>query len=268
MSTSNTTLITDIDSRGVAWVTMNRPEKHNAFDDTVIAELSSTFSYLSKDRAIRVLVLAAQGKNFSAGADLEWMRRMATYNYDENLRDAQALAAMLSTLDRLPFPTIARVQGASFGGAVGLISCCDIAVGTTRSSFSLSEVKIGLIPATISPYVIAAIGSRASRRYFQTAEQFNAAKALHLGLLSSVVDEDELDEQVESFIDSLLKNSPQAVRQAKKLIADVAGKSVTTKLVDYTSETIASIRISNEGQEGLTAFLEKRDPKWLNNSEG
>ncbi len=252
-----------IDARGVATVTMNRPEKHNAFDDTVIAELTQAFERLAADASVRVMVLAAAGKSFSAGADLGWMKRMAGYGYEENLRDANALARMLKTLNDLPFPTIARVQGAAYGGAVGLVSCCDMAVATPRASFSLSEVKIGLIPATISPYVIAAIGQRASRRYFVTAERFSADEATRLGLVSQLVDEAQLDETIGGLIGTLLANSPAAIRAAKKLIFDVDNRVLTDELIADTSERIARIRVSAEGQEGLGAFLEKRPASWL-----
>ncbi len=260
--TDNTILVT-IDDRGVATVTMNRPDKHNAFDDGVIAELTAAFQQLANNNAVRVMILAAEGKSFSAGADLGWMQRMATYSYEENLRDANALATMLKTLNDLPFPTIARVQGAAFGGAVGLVSCCDMAVAAPRASFSLSEVKIGLIPATISPYVMAAIGQRACRRYFTTAERFGAEKALQLGLLSELVEAEVLDDKINELIETLLANSPAAIKAAKQLILDVDNREVTDELIGDTSERIARIRVSEEGQEGLTAFLEKRPASWL-----
>ncbi|MBT4520737.1 MAG: enoyl-CoA hydratase/isomerase family protein [Halieaceae bacterium] len=254
----------DVDDRGVARVTINRPQKHNAFDDTVIAELSQAFDTLANQAEVKVVILASQGKSFSAGADLNWMKRMAQYDYQHNLKDAQLLAAMLKALYDLPQPTIARVQGATMGGAVGLVSCCDMAVASTRASFALSEVRIGLIPATISPYVIKAIGERASRRYFSTAERFNADKALSLGLVSEVVAEDQLDDTIDQLIETLLQNSPQAVRAAKDLIARVAGQPVSPQLIEETSVRIAQIRVSQEGQEGLDAFLNKRKPNWMN----
>lgn len=262
---SDNTIQTAIDTRGVATVTMNRPQKHNAFDDVVIAQLTAAFEALAQNPAVRVMVLAAEGKSFSAGADLSWMQRMAGYSYEENLRDANALAAMLKRLNTLPFPTIARVQGAAFGGAVGLVSCCDMAVATTRASFSLSEVKIGLIPATISPYVIAAIGQRASRRYFTTAERFSARRATELGLVSELVEEGELDAAVSSLVAVLLANSPAAIRAAKQLVSDIENRIVSDALIADTSERIAAIRVSEQGQEGLNAFLEKRPASWLVN---
>jgi methylglutaconyl-CoA hydratase len=252
-----------IDARGVARVTLNRPEKHNAFDDGIIAELRSAFDELAAREDVRVVVLASAGKNFSAGADLGWMQRMAGYDYEHNLADARLLAGMLQALHDLPQPTIARVQGAAFGGAVGLVSCCDMAVASEGASFSLSEVKIGLIPATISPYVIKAMGERASRRYFTTAERFGAPEAHRLGLLSEVVAQEDLDGAVENLIEALLGNGPQAVRAAKALIVTVAGRELEPQLIEETCEQIARIRVSPEGQEGLGAFLNKRKPHWL-----
>ena len=260
---TDSTVITDIDERGIARVTLNRPQKHNAFDDGVIAELREAFDDLAKQEEVRVVVLASSGKNFSAGADLGWMKRMAEYDYEHNHRDAQLLAGMLKALYDLPQPTIARVQGAAFGGAVGLVSCCDMAVAGQSASFCLSEVKIGLIPATISPYVIKAMGERASRRYFTTAERFRAEEALRLGLVSEVVAEEQLDASVEKLIEALLQNGPEAVRASKQLVADVTGRDITADLIEDTCGRIARIRISQEGQEGLGAFLNKRKPNWL-----
>jgi methylglutaconyl-CoA hydratase len=191
------------------------------------------------------------------------MKRMASYSYDENLRDASALALMLKTLNEIPQPTIARVQGAAFGGAVGLVSCCDMAVAASAASFSLSEVKIGLVPATISPYVIAAIGQRAARRYFVTAERFDARRAMEIGLVNEVANAEQLDQEIDRLIDALLANGPEAIIAAKRLVFDIAGKPIDQQLIDSTCETIAAIRVSKQGQEGLQAFLEKRKPHWL-----
>lgn len=249
-------------SAGVATVSLNNPEKHNAFDDVMIGELSAAFESLGNDPSVRVVVLAAQGKSFSAGADLAWMQRMADYGFEDNLCDARSLADMLQRLNTLPRPTIARVQGAAFGGAVGLVSCCDMAVGTPRASFSLSEVRIGLVPATIAPYVVRAIGERASRRYFQTAERFDAQAALDLGLLSTVVDEEALDDTVAELAGTLANNGPNALREAKQLVFDVSDRPIDADLIGSTSELIASVRVSPEGQEGLQAFLGKRPPAW------
>ena len=256
-------VITEIDNLGVARVTLNNPEKHNAFDDQIIAQLTEAFGAVALNPDVRVMILRSNGKSFSAGADLSWMKRMASYSYAENLQDAQALALMLKTLNNMPQPTIARVQGAAFGGAVGLVSCCDMAVAARSATFSLSEAKIGLVPATISPYVIAAMGERAARRYFMTAEHFNAQAANNIGLLSEVIDAEHLDDQVNIFVDALLANGPEAVKAAKRLVFDVSGRAIDQNLIDHTCEVIAGIRVSEQGQEGLNAFLEKRKPHWL-----
>lgn len=254
-------------TNGVATVTLNRPKKHNAFNEDIIEQMTCAFQEVEADTSIRLMVLAANGKNFSAGADLEWMKRMANYGFDDNLTDARNLAEMLRTLNFLSKPTIARVQGAVFGGAVGLVSCCDIAVAADTASFCLSEVKIGLIPATISPYVIAAMGQRAARRYFISAERFTAQKALHIGLVSEVSSMDKIDQIVQKLSTQVLNNSPAAVGAAKKLVADVSNQTIDDALIEDTSKRIAKIRTSAEGQEGLSSFLEKRSPSWLNHSE-
>lgn len=254
-------------TNGVATVTLNRPEKHNAFNEQVIKQMTDVFREVDADDSIHLMILAANGTNFSAGADLEWMKRMASYGYEGNLEDAQGLAEMLRTLNFLSKPTIARVQGAVFGGAVGLVSCCDIAVAAESANFCLSEVKIGLIPATISPYVIAAMGERAARRYFISAERFSAEQAQYIGLVSEVCQLDELDLCVSKLATQILNNSPAAVKAAKQLVADVSKVPISNALIEDTSQRIATIRTSAEGQEGLSAFLEKRSPAWLNNSE-
>ncbi|WP_299078460.1 enoyl-CoA hydratase/isomerase family protein [uncultured Paraglaciecola sp.] len=253
----------EIDNRGVATVTLNQPEIHNAFDDKLIVKLTEIFTQIHNNDDIRVMVLASSGKNFCAGADLNWMQRMATYSYEQNLTDANALATMFFTLNNLNKPTIAKVQGAAFGGGVGLVACCDMAIASKLSRFCLSEVKLGLIPATISPYVIDAIGARLARRYFTTAEVFSAMRARRIGLLSEAVTEEELESTVASLIEHLLKNSPAAIREAKQLIFSVQNQPVTAELLASTSEKIAEIRVSEEGQEGLNAFLEKRPANWL-----
>ena len=256
-------VITEIDSDGIARVTLDNPSKHNAFDDQIIAQLTDAFSAVAANSNVRVMVLASEGKSFSAGADLDWMKRMASYSYDENLQDARALALMLQTLKTMPQPTIARIQGAVFGGAVGLVSCCDIAVAATVATFSLSEVNIGLVPATVSPYVIEAIGARAARRYFMTAERFSAQTAKHIGLLSEVIGPENLDKQIGLLIDALLANGPEAVIASKQLVADINGQAIGSDLIEHTCKIIAKIRVSEQGQEGLQAFLEKRKPHWL-----
>lgn len=254
-------LITKAD--GVATITLNNPEKHNAFDDQIIAELCSIISELDQDDSVRVVVIAAKGKSFSAGANLQWMKRMASYSREQNQSDAQGLAELLRALNNLSKPTIARVQGAAFGGAVGLVSCCDMAIGTPQASFCLSEVKVGIVPATISPYVIAAIGQRAARRYFLSAERFSAQTALTLGLLSEVVEPDQLDNEIGKLVDHLFANGPHALGAAKKLISDVANQPISAELIEQTSQLIADLRVTPEGQEGLSAFLEKRSPNWI-----
>ena len=251
-----------IDERGVATVTLNNPEKHNAFDDAIIPELTATFERIANNKAVRMMILAATGKSFCAGADLAWMKRMMNYTFEENIEDAEALATMLQTLNFLPIPTIARVQGIAVGGGVGLVSCCDMAVATPGASFCLSEVKVGLMPATISPYVIDAIGQRAARRYFTTAERFSSKTAAKLGLVSEVVDADQLDDQINKLVETLLANSPAAIVAAKQLVFHVAGREINDKLIASTCELIADIRVSADGQEGLAAFFEKRKPTW------
>ena len=254
------------DARNTATITLNRPDKHNAFNEDFIAELSTALDDIRKDDQCRLMILRSSGRNFSAGADLDWMKRMAGYTRAENVRDANALAELLYKLNFLPVPTIARVQGAAMGGGCGLVSCCDIALAADNAVFAFSEVKLGLIPATISPYVIRAIGEKQARRYFLTAERFDANKSLEIGLVSGVMDESKLDEAVEKTIDLILANSSEAVKAAKQLVFDVAGKQVTRELLQQTSESIADIRASEEGKEGLSAFLEKRKPAWLKNS--
>ncbi|GAB3291745.1 enoyl-CoA hydratase-related protein [Pseudidiomarina andamanensis] len=244
----------------VAYLTLNRPEVHNAFDDSMIAELLHALDDVRANDNVRVLVLQSNGKNFSAGADLGWMRSMAAKNYDENIADAGELSRLMQELDELPKPTIALVQGAAFGGAVGLAACCDIALATPASSFCLSEVKIGLIPAVISPYVMRAIGTRQSRRYMVTAERFGAEIAHQIGLVHEVVD--DLQTAVRPLIDSLVTNSPAAVSAAKQLALDIDQQPLNANTRRVTIERIAEIRVSAEGQEGLSAFLEKRAPNW------
>ena len=264
MSAMSYTYITcTTDARNTATITLNRPDKHNAFNEDFIAELSAALDDIRNDNQCRLMILRSSGRNFSAGADLDWMKRMAGYTRAENVRDANALAKLLYKLNFLPVPTIVRVQGAAMGGGCGLVSCCDIAMAAANAVFAFSEVKLGLIPATISPYVIRAIGEKQARRYFLTAERFDANKALEIGLVSGVMDESKLDEAVEKTIDLILANSSEAVKAAKQLVFDVAGKQVTRELLQQTSEGIADIRASEEGKEGLSAFLEKRKPAWL-----
>ncbi|WP_269620968.1 enoyl-CoA hydratase/isomerase family protein [Zhongshania sp. BJYM1] len=260
---SENIILYQLSNSGIATITLNRPEIHNAFDDTVIAALTTAFKQADEDPAVRAVVLASTGKSFCAGGDLNWMRRMATYTFEENLRDSNMLAEMLRTLNSLSKPTIARVQGAAYGGGVGLVACCDMAVASPEAVFCLSEVKVGLIPATIGPYVVRAIGQRASRRYFTTAELISAQKVLDLGLVSEVVASNELDECIAGITKNLLRNGPRSVGEAKRLVLDVADGEIDAAMIADTSQRIAETRGSDEGREGLTAFLEKRKPAWI-----
>lgn len=255
-------LLTSFATEAVLTIKLNRPDIHNAFDDKLIAELTHLLRTVAENSEVRVVVLTGTGKSFSAGADLNWMRRIADYTEEENYHDAMALGELMVTLNRLPKPTIARVNGAAYGGGVGLIACCDIAIGVSEAQFALSEVKLGLIPAVISPYVVAAITEKQARRYFLTGERFSAAQALALGLLNEVVAADELDSAVNRIAASLLEAGPVAQAEAKDLISSVAQRPVTDSLIADTAERIAHVRISAEGQEGLAAFLDKRKPNW------
>ena len=247
---------------GVARVTLNRPELRNAFDDALIGKLSQAFAELADDRSVRVIVLAGNGPAFCAGADLNWMKRMAGYGYDENLADAKALADMLAALDRLPKPTIARVHGPVFAGGAGLVAACDIAVGTPEAKFCLSEAKLGLSPATISPYVMRAMGERLARRYFLTAEVFDAQEAYRIGMLSLLVPASELDAAIAELVKHLLAGGPESHAKIKALIREVAGRRPDEALAAETAKRIAEIRGSPEGREGIAAFLEKRKASW------
>ena len=253
-------------NQGVGTIRMNRPDVHNAFDDGFIAALGAELRRLDALPEARVIVLAASGKSFSAGADLNWMRRMAKYSQAENLRDGMALAGLMRTLDGMRKPTIARVHGAAFGGGVGLVACCDIAIASMEAVFSLSEVRLGLIPSVISPYVIAAIGEREARRYFLTAERFDAVEARRIGLVHEVVNIDALDAAVANMTAHLLKGGPQALAAAKKLIVDVSRRPMDDALLAETARRIAAIRVEAEGQEGLAAFFDKRPPAWSKKS--
>lgn len=256
------TLIETADARGVARLTLNRPALHNAFDDALIARLTEALARLGADRTIRAVVLGGAGKSFSAGADLDWMRRMASYSREENQRDAEGLARLMHALDRLPKPVIAAVQGAAYGGGVGLVAACDIAIAAEGASFCLSEVKLGLIPAAISPYVVAAIGPRQARRYFQTAEVISAERALALGLVHEVVAADALDQEVERVVAALLDGAPEAEAEAKDLVFLVQGREIDPELIRETAWRIADRRVSPEGRAGLAAFLGKTLPPW------
>ncbi|WP_417222122.1 enoyl-CoA hydratase/isomerase family protein [Amphritea sp.] len=251
-------------SNGVAELIINRPEVHNAFDDAVIEQLIEQLEATHIDPDVRVLVLRSRGKNFSAGADLAWMKRMANNTHAENRVDAGRLAKLMELLNNHSKPTIALIQGAAYGGAVGLAACCDIVIAAQSSAFCLSEVKIGLIPAVISPYVVRAIGERQSRRYFLTAEPFSAHTAQQFGLVHEVVENvEQLDEACDRMTATLQKNSPQGMLAAKQLIYAVSQKEITAEVIDDTARRIADIRVSDEGQEGLSSFLQKRKPNWI-----
>lgn len=247
----------------VATVWLNRAHLRNAFDDMVIAELTQTFNKLGNDDAVRVIVLAARGPAFCAGADLNWMQKMAGYTIDENRADASRLAAMLATIYRCPKSVVAQVQGDCYAGGMGLVAACDIAVASGTAHFCLSEVKIGLIPATIAPYVVRAMGERAAHRYFLTAERFSAFEAKQIGFVHEVVAAEQLEERVRGIVNALLLGGPRAVAEAKRLVIDVANAALGDELVADTVERIAKTRASDEGKEGLAAFLEKRRPGWL-----
>jgi methylglutaconyl-CoA hydratase len=252
-----------VEKRGrVALVTLNRPEIRNAFDEALIASLTQAMRSLDADDGVRAVVLAGAGPAFCAGADLNWMKRMAGYSYEQNFADAEALAAMLQTIDRLRKPTIARVHGAAFAGGVGLVAACDIAIGAPEAKFCLSEAKLGLSPATISPYVVRAMGERMARRYFLTAEVFDADEAYRIGLLQARAPAQELDAAIEALTGHLIAGGPAALARIKDLIRAVSSGPVDETLVKDTARRIAEIRVSAEGREGIAAFLEKRKPAW------
>lgn len=248
----------------VATVTLNRPDVRNAFNETTISEITQAFHAVGADGGVRAVVLAAKGLAFCAGADLNWMKKMAGYTRDENRADAAHLAEMLRTIYTCPKPVVAKIQGDCYAGGMGLAAACDIAIAAEPANFCLSEVKLGLIPATISPYVIKSMGENAARRYFLTAERFSAQEALRIGFVHQVVAADALDAATADIIKALVANSPNAVKEGKRLVHDIAGKPLTDKLIADTAERIADIRSSDEGKEGVRSFLEKRKPSWLN----
>ena len=250
-------------SGAVARITLTQPEVRNAFSDEVIAEITAAFTEVGARPDVRVVVLAAEGPAFCAGANLNWMRRMADYTREENLIDAGKLAEMLRVIYECPKPTIARVQGDVYAGGMGLVAACDMAVSVDTAGYCLSEVKLGLIPATISPYVIRAMGARAAHRYFLTAERFDAAEALRTGFVHAVVAPDQLDAKVDELARAITAASPDAVRACKKLVQDVAERDINAQLIAATVEGIADIRASEQGREGVQSFLQKRKPGWL-----
>jgi methylglutaconyl-CoA hydratase len=248
----------------VATITLNRPDVRNAFNETTIAEIKQAFEEVGGNEGVRAIVLAANGPAFCAGADLNWMKKMAGYTHAENNADALQLAEMLRTIYLCPKPVVAKVQGDCYAGGMGLVAACDIIVAADAANFCLSEVKLGLIPATISPYVIKAMGENASRRYFLTAERFSAQEALRIGFAHEVVIAEMLDAKVAEIVKALVNNSPNAVQQAKVLVREVVGQPVNDALLADTAERIAHIRASEQGREGVQSFLEKRKPNWLN----
>ncbi|AXY03145.1 gamma-carboxygeranoyl-CoA hydratase [Vibrio alfacsensis] len=251
---------------GVATLTLNRTEKHNAFDACMIDLLIHRLDYLALRTDVRCLILKGNGKHFSSGADLNWMKSMANSTRKQNLEDAQNLARLMHTLDAFPQPTIGIVQGSAFGGALGLVCCCDIAIAANDAKFCLSEVKLGLVPATISPYVMRAMGNRQARRFILSAEVIDAADAKNYGIVHEVHPHEHIDHVLENLIDTLLLNSPDAMRKAKALCQQCHQNPIDEQLTQYTSQLIADIRVSPQGQDGLQAFLEKRSPCWINKS--
>ncbi len=257
------TILTEID-KGIGIITLNRAERHNAFDDALIRELSEALVRMDTDHDVRVVVLSSTGKSFCAGADLNWMKKAAGYSAEETQSDALGLAGMLRLLNEMRKPTVARVQGPAYGGGVGLVAACDIAIAAFDAQFALTEVRLGIIPAVISPYVIAAIGERKARRYMLTAERFSAAEAYRIGLVHEIVaDEAALDDAVGVIVDSLLKNGPKALAACKSLIGAVAGRPLSAELIEETAQRIARIRGTEEAQEGMASFLQKRKPNWI-----
>lgn len=252
----------DLDHRGVATLTLNRPKVHNALDDELIGQFINFLKRLHRDDNARVLILRGEGSSFSSGADAKWLRHLVKFDYSTNLLDAQQLAAMMTLLNTLPIPTISMVQGPAYGGGLGLIACCDIAVCNQKARFCFSEVKLGLAPAVISPYVIQAIGERAARRYFLSAEVFGPQEALQLGLIHQTTEDDTLEATVNALTEQFLNNSPTAIRETKKLIAMVSKRDIGKDTIDATVELIARLRVSPEGQAGLNAFLNKAAPPW------
>ncbi|HEX4523559.1 MAG TPA: enoyl-CoA hydratase/isomerase family protein [Casimicrobiaceae bacterium] len=251
----------------VAIVTLDRPDVHNAFDEVLIAELTAALQRLDRDQSVRAVVLTGAGKSFCAGADLNWMKRMASFSRPQNLADAKALARMLLTLNQLSKPTIARVHGAALGGGVGLVACCDIAIGELNAIFALSEARLGLIPATIAPYVIEAIGARPARRYFLSGERFTAAEAFRLGLLHGLAPLPELDGLINEILGALVTAGPAAQAECKALIRAVSHRPADASMIADTASRIARVRASPEGREGVAAFLGKRKASWVPKGE-
>ena len=259
---SNATLDIRRPSAGVAEVWLNRPDVRNAFNDSVVSELTAIFQTLGADPALRVIVLGGRGKAFCAGADLSWMRALADYSWEQNHADASALAQMLWTLWSCPVPIVGRIQGDCYAGGVGLAAVCDVLVASDAAHFCLSESRLGLLPATIGPYVVRALGEQASRRYFTTAERFSAAQAHALGFVHELTAPESLDAKVADTVAAIVANGPAAVKACKQLVKDVAGRTIDAAMRDDTARRIADIRARAEGREGVQAFLHKRDPAW------
>ncbi len=256
------TVLIDIDRRGVASVTVNRPDVHNAFDDALIASLTGHLKLLDSNENVRAVVIRGAGKSFSAGADLNWMKRTTEYSFEQNLADAEALADMLWTLNRLSKPTVAMVQGAAYGGGVGLAAACDIVIASEIASFRLSEARLGIMASVISPYIMAAIGESQARRYTLTAQSFDASDARRIGLVHDVVAPDVLESRVDDILSMLLENGPAAMTAIKGQIFALQGRPFDRDVVRETAEGIARIRASDEGREGISAFLDRRKPNW------
>ena len=265
---STPSVLTEIGTDGIGTLTFNRPDLHNAIDETVIAQFKAGLRQVAEDARARVVVIAGNGKSFCAGADLNWMKRTANYDEAQNYRDALEFTELLALLDGMPKPTIARVHGPAYGGGVGIVAACDIALGTSEAAFCFSEVRLGLIPAMISPYAVAAIGERYARRYMLTAERIDAPQAQRIGLLHDIVPAPELDAAIRRIVAQALKGGPGSIAACKRLIGQVAQGPVDQDMRDYTAREIAGIRASAEGKEGIGAFLDKRTPAWVLPSEG
>jgi len=255
-------VLLDIDARGVATLTLNRPKLHNAFDDVMIRQLLDHLKSLHTKKVVRVLVLKGEGASFCAGADLHWMKRSVDFTEAENQEDARSLSLLMQTLDNMPMPTVAYVHGAVFGGGVGLVACCDMAFGDFETRFSLSEVRLGLVPAVIGPYVMRAIGERQVRRFFLSGERFDAIKAKSIGLLHDVVNRADADSFLDHYVEEMLSCGPKAVKRAKKMIQDLSG-GMSEQNRRMTIELIADVRMSEEAQTGLNAFFKKESPPWV-----
>jgi methylglutaconyl-CoA hydratase len=264
---SDSPVLTDVAADGIATITFNRPQLHNAIDESVISGFTNGLKQLANDKAVRAVIVAGNGKSFCAGADLNWMKRTSKYSEDENYRDALGFTEILAGIDQMRVPTIAKVHGPAYGGGVGIVAACDIAIGTPDALFCFTEIRLGLIPAMISPYAVAVIGERAARRYMLTAERIDAAEALRIGLLHEVCDASALDARIGKIAEHILRGGPASIAASKRLIADVTHRPIDQAMREYTARSIASIRASSEGREGIEAFLAKRSPAWVKLSD-